>query len=398
MYAGALFLPPVPLGFTPSARSKLLPGAIVAVVYLIWRPVFCRVGVFNFSNPLRILPLGVAGYVLCHALYLSVTGDFVTAMLELQWILYLIVPLLMAWDLGPGGAKPIVKALLACLGLESILAVISSFTGPMYPYVVLWYGPRFGSNVYRAVGTTDSTNSLGGLMAFGALVCLFAPTSVLPIRRPLLVTGLIAAVILSQSKSAVFSVIISFVLVSIVSIHRRLGRPRDLLTTIGSQVLALALVCGVFYIYGDAVLDNMGQDYVDRTALTERSISAIADFDLTQALFGVGFHGVDYINPSTGAWITAHNSYINLIADLGIIGCSLIVSLFGALTVSVFRSRDWHLLAGMVGLLLHFVTEAFIYAPMFVMTIGTLYGIACIYPSGARREISSPSRLVPGFE
>jgi hypothetical protein len=304
---------------------------------------------------------------------------------------------LMAWDVGPAGVQQLGKALLACLGLESVLAAISSFTGPMYPYVVLWYGPRFGSNVYRAVGTTDSTNSLGGLMAFGALVCLFAPASMLPVRRPLLVTALTAAVILSQSKSAVLAVVIGFALITIVSIRWSLGRIRDLVTTIGSQALALILVCVVFYFYGGAVLDNMSQDYADRTALTERSISMIMDFDWVQALFGVGFHGVDYINPSTGAWITAHNSYINLLADLGVCGFVLVISLFIVLTAAVLRSQEWHLLAGIVGLLLHFVTEAFIYAPMFVMTIGTLYGMTCVYPTATerKRRIGSAIVMVP---
>jgi hypothetical protein len=389
MYAGALFLPPIPLGFTETARSKLLPGAIVAVAYLIWRPIFCRAGIFHFSTFKRFLPVAIGFYVFGHAMYFALNGNYLVALNELQWLVYLIAPLLMAWDVGPSGANYIVKALLACLGIESVLAVISSFTGPMYEYVVLWYGPRFGTSVYRAVGTMDSTNSLGGLLAFGALVCLFAPAAVLPVRRSLIVIGLLAGVILSQSKSAFFSLLISFVVISVVGSRWRLMSTRELWTMIGSQALALILVSGVFYFYGDAVADNMSQDYAERAALSERVIDKIAEFDPVQTLFGVGFHGVDFVNPSTGAWITAHNSYINLLADLGVCGFLLVVCLFVVMVVIIFRSRQWYLLAGLLGLFLHFVTEAFLYAPLFVMTIGTLYGVTCVYERKARRTVGS---------
>lgn len=382
MYAGALFLPPIPLSFTSTARSKLLPGAIVAVAYLIWRPIFCRAGIFHFSTLKRLLPAAVAFYVFGHAVYFALDGNYLVALNEMQWLVYLTAPLLMAWDVGPPGATYLIKALLACLGIESILAVISSFTGPMYDYVVLWYGPRFGTSVYRAVGTMDSTNSLGGLMAFGALTCLFAPSAVLPVRRSLMVIGLLAGVIFSQSKSAFFSVFIGFALVSLVSTKWHLMSTRELWAMVGSQVLALMLVGAVFYLYGDAVADNMNQDYVDRTALSERAIDKIAEFDWAQTIFGVGFHGVDYVNPATGAWITAHNSYINLFADLGMCGCSLVVSLLAVLVLTILKNRQWHLLAGVLGLLMHFVTEAFLYAPLFVMTIGTLYGVTCVYSRG----------------
>jgi hypothetical protein len=387
MYAGALFLPPIPLGFTETAHSKLLPGAIVAIAYLLWRPVFCRVGVFHFSSIRRLLPAAIAFYVFGHAVYFAFEGRYLVALNELQWLVYLIAPLLMAWDVGPRGGKHIVKALLACLGIESVLAVISSFTGPMYGYVVLWYGPRFGTSIYRAVGTMDSTNSLGGLLAFGALACLFAPEDVLPVRRYLLVSALLAGVVFSQSKSAFFAVLISFVAVSILSTRWRLMHPRDLFSMIGYQLLGVVFVGTVFYFYGDAVSDNISQDYVDRTALSERVLSKIAEFDWVQTLFGVGFHGVDYVNPSTGTWITAHNSYINLFADLGVLGFLLVLSLFAVILVTLFRDQQWYLLAGVFGLLLHFVTEAFLYVPLLIMTIGTVYGLSCVYvrvPRSAR--------------
>ncbi len=385
LYAGSLFLPPIPLTFTPTAHSKLLAGAIVAVAYLVWRTIFCRVGIFNFSNLRRLLPLAVAFYMSGHAVYAALRGNTIGALIEAQWLLYLVVPLMMTWDLGPLQDIRIVKALLTCLGVEALLAVISSFTGPMYEYVVLWYGPRFGANVYRAVGTTDSTNSLGGLMAFGALVCLFAPVRALPIRRSLLLAMLLSAVVFSQSKSAFFAVLISLTVVGVVSMRWQIRSSGGWLKTIGFQAFALSLFAVVFYLYGDAVLDNLAQDYGDRTALSERVIVQVMNFDWTQWLFGVGFHGVDYINPSSGAWITAHDSYVNLIADLGVCGTVLVVSLLVVLAATLLKDRQWHLLAGLLGLLLHFVTEAFLYAPLFVMTIGSLYGISCVHRRAPQR-------------
>lgn len=198
MYAGALFLPPIPLTFTPTAHSKLLGGAIVAAAYLLWRPFFSHAGMFYFSSVRRLLPLAIAFYMCGHAVYAVLRGNSIGALLEVQWLLYLVVPLMMAWDMGPLQGERVAKALLGCLGIEAVLGVISSFTGPMYEYVVLWYGPRFGTSVYRAVGTTDSTNTLGGLMAFGALVCLFAPAAALPVRRGLLLLVLLSGVVFGQ--------------------------------------------------------------------------------------------------------------------------------------------------------------------------------------------------------
>lgn len=385
LYAASLFLPPIPLTFTPTAHSKLLAGAIVAAAYLIWRPIFCRVGIFNFSNLRRLLPLAVTFYMSAHAVYAALRGNTIGALIEAQWLIYLAVPLMMTWDLGPLQDSRIVRALLACLGVEALLAVISSFTGPMYEYVVLWYGPRFGTNVYRAVGTTDSTNSLGGLMAFGALVCMFAPIRTLPFRRSLLLAGFLAAVVLSQSKSAYFAVLISLTVVGVLSMRWRIMSGGRWLRTAGFQAFALSAFAVVFYLYGDAVLDNLTQDYGDRTALSERVIAEVMKFDWPQWLFGVGFHGVDYINPSTGAWITAHDSYVNLVADLGACGTVLVLSLLGVLAATLLKDRQWHLLAGLFGLLLHFVTEAFLYAPLFVMTVGTLYGISCVHRRAPER-------------
>lgn len=379
MYAGSLFAPPIPLTFTPTAHSKLLGGAIVAGAYLLCRPFLFRAGMYHFSNGRRLLPLAVACYMCGHAMYATLRGNAIGALIEIQWLLYLLVPLMMVWDMGPLQDDRVVKALLACLGIEAVLAVISSFTGPIYEYVVLWYGPRFGTDVYRAVGTTDSTNTLGGLMAFGALVCMFAPSVAMPVRRWLLLATLLAAVVFSQSKSAFFSVLISLTVVGALSLRWRVRRTSDWLKTVGVQAFALALFGGVFYVYGDAVLQNVVQDYGDRTALSERVIAEIMRFDWAQALFGVGFHGVDYINPSTGVWITAHDSYINLAADLGLCGFLLVVSLLTVLAFTLLRQRQWHLAAGLLGLLLHFFTEAFLYAPLLVMTLGTLYGIGCIH-------------------
>ena len=395
LYAGALFLPPIPLGFTPTSRSKLLVGSLVGVAYLMWRPIFSRRGSFDFSTPTSLLPLGLGFYMVFHLVYAALYGNVIGALIEAQWLMYLMAPLLMMWDLGAAHQDRLTKALLACLAIESLFAIISSFTGPMYEYVVLWYAPRFGTNVYRAVGTMDSTNSLGGLMAFGALVCFLSPVKALPARRFLLLMGLLAAVVLSQSKSALFSVLISLAVVSIVSLPWRLMRTPDLLKTVASQAVALGLCAGVFYFYGEAVLANMTKDYGDRTALGQRVITEIAKFDWPQILFGVGFHGVDYVEPSTGAWITAHNSYINLVADLGLCGSALVASLLAVLIAKLLRSRQWHLLAGLLGLLLHFVTEAFLYAPMFIMTLGTLYGLSCGHrrPSAFRLQLSPRSRL-----
>jgi hypothetical protein len=389
MYAGALFLPPIPLDFTLTAHSKLLPGAFVAVAYLIWRPFFCRGGVFHFSTLKRLLPLAIGFYVFGHAMNFVFEGNYLVALNELQWLVYLIAPLLMAWDAGPPGANYIVKALIACLGIESILAVISSFTGPMYGYVVLWYGPRFGTGVFRAVGTMDSTNSLGGMMAFGALVCIFAPASVLPVRRALMMVGLLAGVIFSQSKSAFFSVPISSLVVCIAGRRWRRMGARDLLSVIGSLGLVLVLVGSLFYFYGDAVADNMSRDYVERTSLSERVIVKIAEFDWLQTMFGVGFHGVDYVDPGSKAWITAHDSYINLLSDLGICGFVLVNCLFVVMVTTMLRDGQWHLLAGLLGFLLHFVTEAYLFTPLFIMTLGTLYGLTCVYQRAPKRGASS---------
>ncbi len=395
MYAGSLFLPPIPLTFTPTAHSKLLGGAIVAAAYLLWRPFFSHAGMYHFSNLRRLLPLALAFYVCAHAVYAVLIGNSIGALLEVQWLLYLAVPLMMTWDIGPAQGERVVRGLLVCLGIEAALAVISSFTGPMYEYVVLWYGPRFGASIYRAVGTTDSTNTLGGLMAFGALVCLFAPARALPIKRAPLLAVLLAAVVFSQSKSAFLSVVISLLVVSPFSIRPRARRAADWLRTLGLQVLALVSFSGVFYFYGSAVLDNMAQDYVDRTALSERVIAEIMKFDWGQALFGVGFHGVDYINPATGVWITAHDSYINLAADLGAVGFLLVASLLVVLLVRLVRQGQWHLVAGLLGLILHFFTEAFLYTPLLVMTLGTLYGIGCIHGNAGYHGSAVRSRRAP---
>ena len=392
LFGGSLFLPPIPLSFTPTAHSKLLVGGPVAAGYLLWRVLFSRKSFPDISTPTRFIPIAIAFYMFLHAVYAAFSGNDIGALIEAQWLMYFLAPVLMMSELEVMDKQRIIKMMLACLAIESVLAVVSSFTGPMYGYVVLWYGPRFGTNVYRAVGTTDSTNSLGGLMAFGALVCFLAPDKTLPLKRVTLLAGLLTAVVLSQSKSAFFALLISLTVVRIATLPWCLARTRELVKTLISQTVVLLMSALVFYFYGDAVLDNMTRDYGDRAALGQRVISEIERFDWHQTAFGVGFHGVDYIEPTTGVWITAHNSYINLVADLGLCGATLVALLLSSLLVVLLRDRQWHLLAGLVGLLLHFFTEAFLYAPMFIMTIGTLYGISCL-PHQRR-----PSRMLLSYD
>ena len=107
-----------------------------------------------------------------------------------------------------------------------------------------------------------------------------------------------------------------------------------------------------------------------------------ADGDIWQLLFGRGFRGSMMFSES-GAWLTAHNMYITILGDFGVIGLFLFLAVFVFFLVPVAlriirdggSGLERACLVAVLGLLAHNMTEAYLYSATLITLLLILFGL-----------------------
>jgi O-antigen ligase len=361
MLIAVLLTPPVALGFT-ATRSVVSPGLLVAAVYLPWRTFKLGGRLVAAGTLYGAVTTVVVTYVCLHAAYYLVgEGKPLVFLMEAQWAVYFASFACVLFDVQrlPDARARVMRALLVVLLVQSILGIVSSYTGPLLD-VGAWTGGRFGLSMHRATGTLGSPNGFAGVMAIGAVFALFHPRSALPLPRWLLVSPLVVALFLSQSKSGWLSFTIATLLV-VTTRFVLTSSARDLVLALGLGALLLVAT------NSPDVVDELSSDYAGRVTYGQRVLEKYERASPPYQVFGLGFRQTADIDEETRGWLTAHNSYLSFLAELGGVGLLILVAVWAVTLALIVRSWDWPLLGALVAMLLHLYSEAFLYGNVYVL-------------------------------
>ena len=298
--------------------------------------------------------------------------------------------------------------------------IVSYWTGPIWS-VRGPGGKQYESLlIIRARGFSDSVNAAGGIAALFAAFHLFLyPSSRL--RSGMLAALSFTAMVLTLSRSAIIAFALAISMVAALLVFRaiflrgKVGPLRLRLVPIG--FILIGLVVGVVSSQQPMVVAAWerligNEEYLDRDIEWRlrhwgRGAERWTELSPTQQMIGEGFRTGDVW--STGAYATAHNSYIEFLSEFGIIGLLMFVSILAA---SVLRST-WLILSyrdnpltrfsccGVMVLIIHNLTEVFFYDIATLIWLIVL--LTCNELAGRRwaAPISGASRaagpLLPGL-
>ncbi len=370
MVVAVLFAPPLALGFT-GARSSVSPAVVLAAAYLPWRFLRLRGRIPSGRTPYGLVTLAVTAYVALHALYyLAGERNLVVFLMEVQWAAYFAAFASVLFDLQrlPDARSRVVRSLLVLALVQAGLGMVSAFHGPIYD-VGAWYEDRFGLGVYRATGTLGSPNGFAGVMAVTGILATFERRAALPLSRLLTVAPLLVALFWSQSKSGWLAYLLAATVI-LVARFAGTASARDFL-------LALALGASlVFTLQTQEVWGELTRDYTERVTFGEEVLEQYARAHPLRELFGVGFRQTARIDHDTHAWLTAHNSYLSLLAEIGAVGLLLLATVWATTLVEIARGRDWVMLGVLASILLHVYSEAFLYGNVYVLLMLLVLSLA----------------------
>lgn len=89
-------------------------------------------------------------------------------------------------------------------------------------------------------------------------------------------------------------------------------------------------------------------------------------------MFGLGFRQTAFVNQETLGWVTAHNSYVSMLAEIGVVGLGLLTWMWARTLRLAVRGRAWWIAGGCSALLAHFMTEGFLYGYQYVFLMTLL--------------------------
>ncbi len=388
MLVAILLAPPLALSFTET-HSVVSTGLVLGALYLPWRAWKLRGRLAAAGTLHGAVTALLVAYVSLHAVYyLAGERNAVVFLMEAQWAVYLAAFACLLADVQPlpAARAKVVRALLLVVLAQSILGIVSSYTGPLLD-IGAWTGGRFGIALYRATGTLGTPNGFAGVMAMGALVALFHDRAGLPLPRAVLVPPILVALFLSQSKSGWLSFLLSGLLVLVVRFLLR-GGARDfaLAATLGALLAVAAST--------PDVTNELSTDYSDRVVFTERALERYQAASLPKRIFGLGFRQTASIDEETRAWVTAHNSYLSFLAEIGPVGFALLAGLFALTLWRILRAWDWPLLAAFSAMLLHLYSEAFLYGNVYVLWM-VLFLWLSRAPGGSEERAAAPVMAQP---
>lgn len=389
-----LFLPPIPLAFLEAHRSRLLPAFILPVLYMLGSLLRRRRIIWS----LPLLPTLMAAWLVFHVALCLLEQRFVAGFKEVQWLIYFVGTYSMVRaatsSADPGVAQGFSRLIWAVLTIESIIGIVTAFTGPIFEQFTTWVDPRFGLSFLRATGTVESPNTLGGILSFGLVWCLHAPLAVSRVWRFLSALIILAALVMCQSKSAALSTTIALLAVNGLGVMmdpRTTGR-RTVRRLLSFVALGIA-VAGVGVIAGDSIRFELVEDYAVRGEFGLRVVERYQSFSWFDQAVGLGITETADIDRVTGVWMTAHNSYVALMAELGATFLILFLLLTIRALIAAVRHGRWHAVGGLIVILSHSFSEYFLISPFYVTLLAAT--LAIISPARRRARAAHSLRPMP---
>jgi len=300
-------------------------------------------------------------------------------------------------------AMAVIGFAVATFGMVQFFA----WNGSLYWVRPIKSGSPFGPYVNH--------NHFTGLMEMTfpvALSLVFATRSGIAMKAFMISAGIVMALatFMTLSRGGLFAFALSFFLFVYVALRKKV-RTRVVLTMGLLVVLGLA---GVIWLGAEPVvqrimaLPGLGQElsYVDRIRIAGATLRIIQDHPYT----GTGLGTFALLSPMYVSWPTnelfdkAHNDYLQLLSEVGLIGFSFvviwIVALFRSL-VSIVRDDSQHssvlplgAFCGCFAILIHSFVDFNLQIPANAIYFAALAGLATRHYRGSRRAFKEGQSLI----
>jgi O-antigen ligase len=219
---------------------------------------------------------------------------------------------------------------------------------------------------------------------------------------PLAVAGVIfVAIVLSFSKMGLVSTIVSLFIMGIVGLGATLtGRHRWFAFS------ALALLAILIFVLAppSKLVEQLGSVAFDQTAegrwpIAKDTLRLITAFPLFGS--GLGTYSPALLRYQTSefnlAWTLAHNDYLQILSELGVIGALIPAALMAAVLLKAVRTGLWSptcevrylalaCVGGLTAILIHSLTQFNAYFPANAMAWSWIAGLAASLPVAVRTE------------
>ncbi|PAE38168.1 hypothetical protein [Bacillus sp. 7884-1] len=371
----SLFAPPIPIGISGTGSSVSF-GIVIISFYIVWRILKQNA---LFLSPFKTYGFFVNGlvfFMIIHCLYyLAVMHKFTVFLYEIQWTVYFLGLSLLYFDTRQNQElqNKLMKSTIFLHFLLAVTGFISSFSGPFYKYAVGWYEGRYGFNLYRAIGTSGSANGLAGTMAIFLIISIFAKKEWLPFKRWFLIFGFSLVLLLTQSKSGILAFVLGFGILAFIQFlfdfsFKKLFRLYSF----------FGILVSLFYIFNKFITITIN-DGADRVNYIEHVLNQYGESNLLYKLFGLGFRQTAYLNTETLGWVTAHNSYVSFLAEIGIIGFGILIGMIVISFILLLKKKLWSILGGLLVFLFHLYSEGFLYGSTYILYLVLFFNFAIFY-------------------
>lgn len=383
-------LPTSILGLSSSDEVGIPMGfAGLAVWFLLSSP---SLGIKNIYRINHIFLLALFG---CYIVIVSMYSlRLLSALYAMHYFYYILlcgalIPSYLKYKINQGRLSEVFNIFALISAVYIFGLIISFWTGPIYPDKVMASTRYYeGIAVQRAAGFSASVNGAGLMAAIMAAFFLFIYSRQTKLGYLLAVLSLLGMV-LTLSRSAVLSFIVAAIALGLLCIVRILAaRFRRPSVPRFTPLLAVALVAVAAVAAGALSLSPQGRQLVVQTTYyglgLDRAVAA-KDTDLRieiwqqglrswaerpalQKMFGAGFFNSSRTSRS-GAYITSHNVYIQMLNDFGIVGVLFFVSLLATLIWRAmfnivkygYNNIDAFCFMGLTVTAVHNMSEVFLY-------------------------------------
>ncbi len=379
LWSLCFFAPSIMLGFTDS-RSKVSVAVILAAGYVGVRILFGDIGVAR-KTPVAVALL-LAVYLCVHGAILAVgTGHLIVILLQGQWVVYLLAGLFVAYDVAsqPGGAEFLSRSFVALCVLAAAGGLVSIWTGPFYNYAFHTEG-RWGLLIPRAVGTFEAPGMLAAMLAIGFILAALQPNSRRSMGRIVCLTVIAVALFLTQAKGGILACFAACAVgVPVTALLAGAGGRRSglLLKATAACAFGIMALVAAGAMYELEITRLLKDDAQDRTDIRMAIIRDYMSAGPAAQLFGIGYRQSATVDPLSGIWFTAHNSYVSFLREIGLLGFGLTLILLLRVNVPFLLSDHLHWGLAMLALLLVAYTESYLYSGYCVMFVGGATGVLC---------------------
>ena len=384
------------LSFCPAivlkSGSKLSPAVILAFLYVLARIV--RQSFPALDQWPSILVVSISLYLGFQGTFLMMVNQRpIVFLLQAQWVTYFLAGFLLAYDIGYSQrGRSFLRSSIVYIGVvAAILGIVSIFTGPFYEYAKHTEA-RWKLPINRAVGTFEAPSVLAAMLSVCVLLLFFSKVEHSSLSRKLSLLVMMAALIGTQSKAGILGTFLAILIGALLSRRTRV------------VVVSLVLLCvvggAIYWVtrqYQIDVGDLIETDVEDRGTIIHKVIDKYVADDLAPELFGIGYRQSATRSPD-GIWITAHNSYVAFLREIGVFGLAMIVLFLAVLLHKLIQGEElfpWAI--ALLGLGLMAVTETFLYATHSSLFLGAAGGLVCSLPEESAADLVDPEFSNPAY-